>query len=58
MKIYNVNGRMVWLNEPPKGYVEPEPKKTEEKVEPKTEPKPKAKAKRVSNKSRKEVGNK
>ena len=58
MKIYNVNGRDVWLNEPPKGYVEPEQKKTEEKVEPKTEPKPKAKAKRVSNKSRKEVGNK
>ena len=58
MKIYSINGRDVWLNEPPKGYVEPEQKKTEEKVEPKTDSKPKAKAKRVSNKSRKEVGNK
>ena len=57
MKIYEINGRKVWLNEPPKGYVEPEPKKkTEEKVEPKAEPKPKAK--KVSNKSRKEVKNK
>lgn len=56
MKIYNVDGRMVWLNEPPKGYVEPEIK-TEEKVEPKAETKPKAK-KTPSNKSRKEVKNK
>lgn len=56
MKIYRINGRDVWLNEPPKGYVEPEQEKTEEKVEPKAEPKPKAK--KVSNKSRKEVKNK
>lgn len=55
MKIYEVNGRLVWLDKAPEGYIEPE-KKTEETVEPKSEPK--AKAKRVSNKSRKEVKNK
>lgn len=56
MKIYNVNGRLVWLDKAPDGCVEPEIK-TEEKVEPKAETKPKAK-KTPSNKSRKEVKNK
>lgn len=55
MKIYNVNGRLVWLDKAPVGYVEPE-KKTEETVEPKAEIKPKAR--RSSNKSRKETKNK
>lgn len=57
MKIYEVDGRKVWLNNPPEGYVEPvkeEPKKAEP-----VEEKPKSKAKKApQNKSRKEVKNK
>ena len=59
MKIYVVDGRKVWLDKAPEGYVEktePE-KKVEEKIEPKAEPKPKAK-KTPQNKARKEVKNK
>lgn len=51
MKIYEVNGRKVWLNEPPVGYEDP---KTEE---PKAEPVVKAK-KPTANKSRKAGDNK
>lgn len=58
MKIYEVDGRKVWLDKAPDGYVEPKkPEKKEEIVEPKAEPKPKAK-KTPSNKARKEVKNK
>lgn len=57
MKIYEVNGRKVWLNEAPEGYEEP---KTEPKVEAKAEePKPAPKAKKTpSNKARKAGNNK
>lgn len=58
MKIYEVDGRKVWLDKAPEGYVEPtKPEKKEETVEPKAEVKPKAK-KTTSNKARKEVKNK
>lgn len=52
MKIYEVNGRKVWLNEAPAGYEEP---KTEEPK--KAEPVVKAK-KPTANKSRKAGENK
>lgn len=58
MKIYEINGRKVWLDKAPEGYEEP--KKAEIKVEPKTEPEPvpvKVK-KATSNKARKSGGNK
>lgn len=55
MKIYEVNGRKVWLNQPPEGYVAPvkaEPKKEEPEVKAKPEPANKAR-KAPANKSRK-----
>ena len=58
MKIYNVNGRMVWLDKAPEGYEEPtkpEPKK----VELVKEEKPETKAKKApANKARKAGSNK
>lgn len=60
MKIYEIDGRKVWLDKDPEGYVEPKKPEPVVKVEPKAEePKPKAKAKKIpQNKSRKEVKNK
>lgn len=56
MKIYEVDGRKVWLDKAPEGYVEPKTKKAEE---PKDEPMAEPKAKRVpKNKARKGVENK
>lgn len=57
MKIYEVNGRKVWLDKAPEGYVEP--KKAEpEKVEPKKE-EPEIKAKpATANKAKKATANK
>ena len=52
MKVYEVNGRKVWLNEPPQGYVEPKKEDKTVKAEPTAEIKPKAK-KVPQNKSRK-----
>lgn len=49
MKIYEVNGRKVWLNEAPEGYKKPE------KAEPTPEPKAKAEP---ANKARKTPANK
>jgi hypothetical protein len=61
MKIYTVNGRKVWLDKAPAGYVEPkkviEEAKTEEKAEPDPEPVIKAKA-TPKNKARKAGSNK
>lgn len=58
MKIYNVNGRLVWLDKAPEGYEEPKPEKTVEKVEPVKE-KTETKAKKApANKSRKAGSNK
>ncbi len=58
MKIYEVNGRKVWLKEPPTGYVEP--KKAEpEKVETEKAEEPKTKGRKAaSNKARKAGNNK
>lgn len=57
MKIYEVNGRKVWLNEAPEGYVAP--KKEEPKAEPKAKPEPANKAKKApANKARKAGSNK
>lgn len=61
MKIYEVNGRKVWLDKAPEGYEvkKPEPKKVEVKVEPEKVEEPKTKAKKVpSNKGRKAGNNK
>lgn len=64
MKIYEVNGRKVWLDKAPEGYEVKKPEKVEPKVEePKVEPvkeeEPKTKAKRTpSNKGRKAGNNK
>lgn len=56
MKVYEVGGRLVWLDKAPEGYVEPKAKKTEE---PKDEPMAEPKAKKVpKNKARKGVENK
>ena len=52
MKVYEVNGRKVWLNEPHQGYVEPKKEEKTVKAEPTAEIKPKAK-KAPQNKSRK-----
>ena len=53
MKIYEVNGRLVWLNEPPKGYEQPK------KVEPEKVEEPKTKVRKAaSNKARKAGNNK
>ena len=57
MKIYVVDGRKVWLNEPPKGAVEVKPEKIEKADEPEEEIKPKAKKVR-QNKARKAGANK
>ena len=60
MKAYEVNGRKVWLNKAPEGYVEPvkaEPKKEEPEIKAKPEPANKAK-KATANKSRKAGSNK
>jgi hypothetical protein len=58
MKIYEVNGRLVWLNKAPEGYVEPA-KKEEPKAEPKAKPEPANKAKKApANKARKAGSNK
>ena len=58
MKIYNVNGRMVWLDKAPEGYeepIKPEPKK----VEPAKAAEPETKAKKTTaNKARKAGSNK
>ena len=58
MKIYEVNGRKVWLDKAPEGYEEP--KKVEpKKAETKEEPKPETKAKKApANQSRKAGSNK
>ena len=57
MKIYEVNGRLVWLNKAPEGYVEPV--KEEPKAEPKAKPEPATKAKKApANKARKAGSNK
>ena len=57
MKIYEINGRKVWLNEAPEGYEEP--KKEEPKAELKAKPEPVNKAKKTgANKSRKAGSNK
>ena len=53
MKIYEVDGRKVWLNEPPQGYKAPK----KEMVEPKAEVKTKAKT-TTKNKARKAESNK
>lgn len=62
MKIYDVNGRKVWLNEAPEGYVspkKPEANKEEPKAEPKARPEPANKAKKTpQNKARKAGSNK
>lgn len=56
MKVYEINGRKVWLNEPPKGYEEP---KKVEKVEPEKVEEPKTKVRKAaSNKARKAGNNK
>lgn len=53
MKIYTVNGRMVWLDKAPEGYIEPV-KAPEAPVEEKAKPAPANKAKKATaNKSRK-----
>lgn len=60
MKIYEANGRKVWLNNPPEGYVEPkkaEPKKEEPEIKAKPEPANKSR-KATANKSRKAGSNK
>ena len=57
MKIYEVNGRKVWLDKAPEGYEEPKTIKKTEDDEPKAEPTPKAK-KASQNKSRKAGANK
>ena len=60
MKVYEVNGRKVWLNNPPEGYVEPkkaEPKKEEPEIKAKPETANKAR-KATANKSRKAGSNK
>ncbi len=59
MKIYEVDGRKVWLDKAPEGYEVKKPEKVEPKVEePKVE-EPKTKAKRTpSNKGRKAGNNK
>jgi hypothetical protein len=61
MKVYEVNGRKVWLNNPPAGYIEPkkveEPKQEEPEI--KAKPKTENKAKKASaNKLRKAGNNK
>lgn len=57
MKIYEVNGRKVWLDKAPEGYEEPkkaEPVKVEAEPEKKAKPAPANKAKKApANKSRK-----
>ena len=54
MKIYEVDGRKVWLDKAPEGYEVKKPEKVEPKVE-----EPKTKAKRTpSNKGRKAGNNK
>lgn len=61
MKIYEVNGRKVWLDKAPMGYEEKKPEKAEPKKveEPKKDVEPKTKAKSVpSNKGRKARNNK
>jgi len=59
MKIYEVNGRKVWLDKAPEGYVEKTTKKTEGEEIVKAEAAPEAKAKKATaNKSRKSGGNK
>lgn len=55
MKIYVVNGRKVWLDKAPEGYVEPKLAKTAEPVKEETETKAK---KAPANKSRKAGSNK
>ena len=56
IKIYEINGRKVWLKEPPKGYEEP---KKVEKVEPEKVEEPKTKVRKAaSNKARKAGNNK
>lgn len=58
MKIYEVNGRKVWLDKAPEGYVEPVKAETK-KIDDKAEAEPKAKAKKATaNKARKTGGNK
>lgn len=53
MKIYEINGRKVWLDKAPEGYEEPK------KEEPKKEPAPATKAKKApANKARKAGSNK
>lgn len=58
MQIYEVNGRLVWLNKAPEGYEAP--KKPEPKVEePKAKPATANKAKKApANKARKAGSNK
>jgi hypothetical protein len=57
VKIYEVNGRLVWLNKAPEGYEEP--KKEEPKAEEPKKEEPKTKAKKApANKARKAGGNK
>ncbi len=59
MKIYTVNGRKVWLDKAPEGYVEPKPEKAEPEIIDKADAAPKAKAKKATaNKARKSGGNK
>ena len=58
MKIYEVNGRKVWLDKAPEGYVEPV-KEEPKKAEPETKAKPAEKAKKApANKARKAGSNK
>jgi hypothetical protein len=58
VKIYEINGRKVWLNKAPEGYIEPE-KKAEPEKDPEPTAAPKAKARKTpANKSRKAGGNK
>ena len=59
MKIYTVNGRKVWLDKAPDGYVEPKPEQAEPEIIDKADAAPKAKAKKATaNKARKSGGNK
>lgn len=58
MKIYNINGRDVWLDHAPEGYEEPKKAEPAKVEEPKAKPTA-AKAKKApANKSRKAGSNK